>query len=148
MLCRFSAGAVPVLCRFRGGAVLVLDINILVRSGTGAPAEQASRSTIFRREADHLEPSALIVADLVDVLDSVSERTRPEVAALVRSVLAPPPGHAPGEVVLVRAVESYETGSVRFVEATTAGLAEQREGTVASLDRDGDRIDSFARIEP
>ena len=86
---------------------MLLDTNILVRHLTGEPAEQASRATTFLGNADALELPALIVAELVDVLESVYEQTRPQVAALVRAVLAYPPVQASEGTVLLRAVELY-----------------------------------------
>ena len=127
---------------------MLLDTNILVRHLTGEPAEQAGRATTFLRNADSLELPALIVAELVYVLESVYELTRSQVAALVRSVLAHPPVHAPEETVLLRAVELYETARVHFAEAYLAAMAERSDGLVASFDRDLDRIDGVTRVEP
>jgi predicted nucleic acid-binding protein len=84
---------------------VLLDTNILVRHLTGEPAEQARRATMFLRNADALELPVLIVAELVYVLESVYEQTRPQVAALVRAVLAHPPVQASEGTVLLRAVE-------------------------------------------
>jgi predicted nucleic acid-binding protein len=127
---------------------VLLDTNILVRHLTGEPEQQALRATAFLRDAVHLELAALIVAELVYVLESVYERTRPQVAALVRAVLAHPPVHAPEATRLLRAVELYETERVHFAEAYLAAVAEQGDGLVASFDRDLDRIDSVTRVEP
>lgn len=127
---------------------MLLDTNILVRHLTGEPAEQAARATAFLRDRAALELPALIVAELVYVLESVYERTRPQVAALVRSVLAHPPVEALEEPVLLRAVELYETAGVHFAEAYLAAVAEQGDGLVASFDRDLDRVGTITRIEP
>jgi predicted nucleic-acid-binding protein len=127
---------------------VLLDTNILVRHLTGEPTEQASRATAFLRDAVHLELAALIVTELVYVLESVYERPRPQVAALVRAVLAHPPVHAPEEPLLLRAVELYETKRVHFAEAYLAAGAEQGDSLVASFDRDLDPIDSVTRVEP
>lgn len=127
---------------------MLLDTNILVRHLTGEPTEQAHRASAFLRDAVSVELAALIVAELVYVLESVYERTRPQVAALVRAVLAHPPVHAPEELLLLRAVELYEIKRVHFAEAYLAACAEQGDGLVASFDRDLDRIDSVTRVEP
>lgn len=127
---------------------MLLDTNILVRHLTGEPRDQADRATTFLREAEALELPALTVAELVYVLESVYEQARPQVAALVRSVLAHPPVRAWEESVLLRAIEFYETAGVHFAEAYLASLAEQRDGLVASFDRDLDRVDTVTRVEP
>jgi len=127
---------------------VLLDTNILVRHLTGEPADQATRASTFLRDATSLELPALIVAELVYVLESVNEQTRPQVAALVRAVLAHPPVHAAEEPALLRAIELYETARVHFAEGYLAAIAEQRDGLVASFDRDLDRIGSVTRVEP
>ena len=105
-------------------------------------------ATTFLREAEALELPTLIVAELVYVLESVYEQARPRVAALVRSTLAHPPVRASEESVLLRAMELYETAGVHFAEAHLASLAEQRDGLVASFDRDIDQVDTVTRVEP
>lgn len=127
---------------------MLLDTNILVRHLTGEPRDQAARATAFLRDADTLELPALIVAELVYVLESVYEQTRAQVAALVRSALAHPPVQAFEEPVLLRAIELYETARVHFAEAYLAAISEQRDGLVASFDGDLDRIGSITRVEP
>lgn len=106
------------------------------------------RATALLRDAAHLELGALIVAELVDVPESVYERTRPQVAALARAVLAHPPVLAAEETLWLRAVELYETKRVHFAEAYLAAAAEQGDGLVASFDRDLDRIDGVTTVEP
>ena len=86
----------------------------MTRSLTGEPAKQAERATTFLGNADALELPALIVAELVYILESVYEQTRRQVAALVRAVLAHPPLQAPEEAVLLRSVELYETRANPF----------------------------------
>jgi predicted nucleic acid-binding protein len=127
---------------------VLLDTNVVVRHLTGQPAGQARRATAFLREAGHLDLPDLIVAELVYVLESVYERPRPEVAALVRSVLAFPPVQTSDELLLLRAVELYETRRVDFAEAYLAALAERGDRQVASFDRGLDRVPTIERVEP
>jgi predicted nucleic acid-binding protein len=127
---------------------VLLDTNVLVRHLTGDPEDQAGRATAFLRAADRLALPALVVAELVYVLESVYGRSREEIAVLVRAILAHPPVVAPEEPTLLRAVELYETRGVHFAEAYLAALAERRDGRVASFDRDLDRIETVVRVEP
>lgn len=127
---------------------MLLDTNVLVRHLTGAPVDQARRSTAMLRSAEVLELPAVIVAELVYVLESVYEQGRPQVAAVTRSVLAHPPVRAPEEPILLRAIELYETVGIHFAEAYLASLAEVGDGLVASFDRDLDRVGSVTRVEP
>lgn len=127
---------------------MLLDTNILVRHLTGEPTEQANRAMTLLGDTEALELPALIAAELVYVVECVYEQTRPQVAALVRAVLAHPPVQAAEETVLLRAIELYETARVHFAEAYLATMAERSDGLVASFDRDLDRIGSITRVEP
>lgn len=127
---------------------MLLDTNVLVRHLTGRPADQARRATALLMRDQRLKVPSLVLAELVYVLESVYDLTRPEVATLARSVLAHRPVVAPEHDVLVRALALYEAAGVHFAEAYLAALAERGEGMVASFDRDLDRIESIQRIEP
>ncbi len=127
---------------------MLLDTNVLVRHLTGEPSDQPRRATAFLDTDEPLELPALVVAELVYVLESVYEQSRRQVAALVRAVLAHPPVNAAEEPALLRAVELYETVGVHFAEAYLAALAEQGDRRVASFDRDLDRVPTITRIEP
>lgn len=127
---------------------MLIDTNVLVRHLTGEPADQARRATAFLNTTETLELPPLIVAELVYVLESIYEQSRPQVAALVRAVLAHPPIRADEEPTLLRAVEHYETAGAHFAEAYLAAVAERSDGRVASFDRGLDRITTITRIEP
>jgi predicted nucleic acid-binding protein len=127
---------------------VLLDTNVLVRHLTGEPPGQARRASAFLREATDLELPALIVAELVHVLESVYEQTAPQVATLVRAVLAHPPIRTAEETILLRAIELYETHRLHFAEAYLAAVAERGDATVASFDRGLDRLDTVTRLEP
>ena len=123
---------------------MLIDTNVLVRHLTGDPADQARRATMFLSTAETLDLPAVIVAELVYVLESVYEQSRTQVAALVRAVLAHPPIRADDELTL----EHYETTGAHFAEAYLAALAQQGDGRVASFDRGLDRITTITRVEP
>lgn len=127
---------------------MVLDANVLVRRLTGDPPEQARRATAFLRTAELLRLADLIVAELVYVLESVYERPRPEVAALVRAVLAFGPVETEDRHLLLRATEFYEVHRIDFAEAYLAACAEGRDGHVVSFDRGLDRVATVQRVEP
>lgn len=127
---------------------MLVDTNVLVRHLTGRPPAQARRATAFLAAASRLVLADLVVAELVYVLESVHEQGRPQVAALVRAVLAHPPIDVADERLLLRAVELYETHPVHFADAYLAATAERSDGQVASFDRDLDRIESVSRVEP
>lgn len=127
---------------------MLLDTNVLVRHLTGQPPGQARRATAFLRTAEQLDVPDLIAAELVSVLESVHERPRVEVAALVRAVLAFGAVRTADERRLLRAVELYELHRVDFAEAYLAARAEDSDGRVASFDRGLDRVTAIQGIEP
>jgi len=59
-----------------------VDTNILVRHLTGDPPEQAERATKFLAAADELLLADLVVAEVVDVLESFYQVPRQRVAEL------------------------------------------------------------------
>ncbi len=126
-----------------------VDTNILVRHLTGDPPRQAARATRFLAEAEDLFLVDLIVAEVVYVLESFYEVRRPQVAELVRAILAFDAIRVVDEEVLLRAVEVYEVERLDFAEAYLVANAE-RSGidAVASFDRSIDRVTTVRRIEP
>lgn len=127
---------------------MLLDTNVLVRHFTGEPEDQARRATAFLRGAQRLDLPHLIVAEVVYVLESVYDRPRMEVAALVRSVLAHPPVAVDAEGLMLRALEVYETHTIDFAEAYLAACAEVLDGVVVSFDRGLDKVRTVRRLEP
>jgi predicted nucleic acid-binding protein len=124
------------------------DTNILVRHLTGDPPEMAARVTRFLAEADELLLVDLIVAEVVNVLESFYEVSRPQVAESVRSVLAFGPLTVLDEALLLRAIEVYEVDGLDFAEAYLVASAESSGvGAVASFDRSIDRVTTVQRIE-
>lgn len=126
-----------------------LDTNVLVRHLTGDPPELARRATQFLAEADELLVPDLIVAEVVYVLESFYEVQRPQVAELVRAIIAFPAITVLDQDLLLRAIEIYELDRVDFAEAYLVANAE-RSGidTVVSFDRSIDRVATVHRLEP
>ena len=91
----------------------------------------------------------LVVAEVVYVLESFYEVRRPQVAELVRAILAFDAIGVADEELLLRAVEVYEIERLDFAEAYLVASAE-RSGidAVASFDRSIDRVTTVRRIEP
>ncbi len=126
-----------------------VDTNILVRHLTGDPPQQAARATKFLAEADELLLPDLVVAEVVYVLESFYEVPRPEVAELVRAVIAFPAVVVLDPAMLLRALEVYEVDRLDFAEAYLVAQAERSGvGAVASFDRAIDRVATVRRLEP
>jgi predicted nucleic acid-binding protein len=126
-----------------------VDTNIIIRHLTGDPPDLAARATAFLAASNELLLADLIVAETVYVLESFYEVARPEVAKLIRAVIAFPAMRAIDPALLLRSVEIYEIHGVDFAEAYLAASAEVAGvGHVASFDRALDRLTSITRIEP
>lgn len=126
-----------------------LDTNVLVRHLTGDPPELAQAATQFLRDAEELRVPDLIVADVVDVLESFYEVERPRVAELVRAIIAFPAITVLDQDLLLRAIEIYEIDRIDFAEAYLVASAERSGITiVVSFDRSIDRVGTVHRVEP
>ncbi len=126
-----------------------LDTNILIRHLTGDPPAQARRATAFLSRAEELLLPDLIVAEVVYVLESFYEVERQRVAELVRAVIGFPAIVVVDEPLLLRALEVYEVDRLDFAEAYLVASAEASGvETIASFDRDVDRVPTVRRIEP
>jgi predicted nucleic-acid-binding protein len=126
-----------------------VDTNVLIRHLTGDPPSQAARATRFLAESDELLLADLIVAEVVNVLESFYEVGRARVAELVRAIIAFDAIRVVDEELLLRAVEVYEIERLDFAEAYLVASAE-RSGvdTVVSFDRSIDRVTTIRRVEP
>ena len=126
-----------------------VDTNILVRHLTGDPPDLARRATTYLAEASDLLLADLVVAELVDVLESFYGVPTERVAALARAVIAHEPIRTVDSDLLLRALEIYEIHRIDFAEAYLAASAEVTGvGSVASFDRSLDRVATVTRVEP
>jgi predicted nucleic acid-binding protein len=125
-----------------------LSTNVLVRHLTGDPPEMAGRATALLAAADELLLPDVIVAEVVQVLESFYEVPPAEAAGLVRSVVTYPPIRTLDQALLLRALEIHETARVAFAEAYLGASAEAAGvASVASFDRGLDRLPTVRRIE-
>ena len=126
-----------------------VDTNVIVRHLTGDPPAQARRATSLLRGRHELLLTDLVLAELVYVLESYYERPRGEVAIMARSLLALRSIVAIDDLLLLRAIELYESERLDFAEAYLVAAAETSGvGAVASFDRRIDRARTIRRIEP
>ena len=126
-----------------------LDTNIVVRHVTGEPPEQAARASAYLEQADELLLPDLIVAEVVYVLESFYDFGRARIAESLESVLMSSVIVVRDASVLLRALGLYASLRLDFADAYVAALAElSGVGTVASFDRDFDRIETIRREEP
>ena len=126
-----------------------VDTNVLVRHLTGDPPAQARRATAWLAGRHQLILVDLVLAELVYVLESFYERPREEVAALARSLLAMESIQPADNLLLLRALELYESARLDFADAYLVASAELSGiDRIASFDRRIDRVASIARVEP
>lgn len=89
------------------------------------------------------------MAESVYVLESFYEAPRPQIAEVVRALLAYDSAIVVDPALLLRAIEVYETDRLDFAEAYLVACAETTGvGRVASFDRAVDRITTVERVEP
>lgn len=126
-----------------------IDTNILVRHLTGDLPDMAGRSTAFLAQADELLLTDLIAAETVYVLESFYEAPRPQVAEVLRSLLAFDSIVCVDPALLLRTVEVYEIDRIDFAEAYLVACAETTGiKEIASFDRSIDHVTTIRRMEP
>lgn len=121
----------------------------MIRVLTDDPPDAAARATDLLDGGDQLILTDLVVAECVHVLRSYYSVATPEIARLLRSVVALPGVATVDPRSLLRALEVYEVHGIDFPEAYLVALAEHtgvRE--IASFDRSIDRVPSVTRREP
>ena len=126
-----------------------VDTNVLIRHLTGDPPEQAARATGLLSRAGQLLLPDLIMAEVVDVLESFYEVPRARVAELARAIIAFPAIEVADEPVLLRALEIYEVHRLDFADAYLVAEAETSGvHAVASFDKTIERVPTVRRVEP
>jgi predicted nucleic acid-binding protein len=127
----------------------LVDANVIIRHLTGDPPEQAARATAYLARADELLLPDMVVAEIVDVLESFYGVARAEVARLVRAVIAFRPVRTADPALLHRALDVYEHHRLDFAEAYLVATAEASGvSAITSFDRSIDRITTVQRIAP
>lgn len=120
---------------------------MLIRHLTGQPPAQAKRATELLATSERLILTDLVAAECVYVLQSVYELDRPRTALLLRSAIALRSIDAPGESVLLRSLELYESTQLGFADAyLVAGAEQSGVGVVASFDQGIDGIGTVERL--
>lgn len=126
-----------------------VDTNVIVRHLTGDPAPLAARATRFLASADVMFVADLIVDDTVYVLESFYKAPRAQVAAAMHSLVAMRSVVTVDPLLLLRALEVYESDRLDFAEAYLVECAESTGvNCVASFDKAIDRVGTVDRIEP
>ncbi len=132
-----------------GFVTVYLDTNILIRHFTQDPPHMGRRATAFLAESDTLFLPDLILAETVDVLQSVYRVPRPQVAALSRALIGSRNIETDDPALLIRAVDVYEHHRLSFADAYLVALAESDPGSsVASFDKGIGKVGTVRRIEP
>ena len=126
-----------------------LDTTVLIRHLTGDPPAQARRASAYLQRAEELLLPDPVVAEVVYVLESFYEVDRHRVADLVRAIIGFPAIVVVDGPLLLRALEVYEVERLDFAEAYLVASAEASGvETIASFDRQIDRVTTVRRIEP
>ncbi|BCO34024.1 hypothetical protein MHEC_04570 [Mycobacterium heckeshornense] len=90
-----------------------------------------------------------VVAETVDVLESLYGTRREQIAQAIRSLVTFDSIVCVDPALLLRAVEVYETDRIDFAEAYLVACAETTGiGRVASFNRSIDRVNTIERVEP
>ena len=126
-----------------------VDTNVIVRHLTGDPPNLAARARRYIERGEPLLLPDLILAEVAYVLASFYRYDRVQVADALRTTITFPAIRVDDLELLVRTVELYERHRIDFADAYLIAQAERTGiGTIASFDRDFDRVGTVIREEP
>lgn len=130
---------------------LWVDANVLLRLLTGDPPDMATRALELARSAERgevrLKLAALVVAEVVWVLGSFYRFDRRRIAEVVASLVTAEGVEVEQEEVVLAALLEMSDANVDFVDAYLAEIARRHDESVASFDRDFERL-RVRRVEP
>ena len=129
----------------------LVDTNVLLRFLTGEPAPQAAAARkLFAQAAAGdvvLDVSPVIVAEAFYTLHSFYGVDRKTTAEKLSLLLKQHGVKLRDEHAVIAALEKIRTANVGFADAYLAASAAEEKLSVASFDRDFDKL-STARLEP
>ena len=131
----------------------LLDANVVLRHFTGAPTDQARRSTAYLRAAP---PGSLLLLDVhasevVFVLQKIYKQERPTIGTLLRAAMQLPAIRMENEDVVRRSLDLYERRGMHWADAYLVAVAEHRGlDRVVSFDQFDNKLRglSVTRDEP
>jgi predicted nucleic acid-binding protein len=123
-----------------GASVLWIDANVLLRFLTGSPPDLAERAAGLLQEGQRgevvLRVHAVVVAEVVWVLESFYGYSRVEISGSLVPLLEQPALRVEDARTVVRALETMAEKGVDFADALLAETARSRGDGVASFDKD------------
>lgn len=130
---------------------LWVDANVLLRLITDDPPALANRATRLAERAERgeitLKIPALVVAEIVWVLNSFYKYSRLEVANVLIPLLTSEGILLEDRDLVIAVLEQMVAANVDFIDAYLAKLARREGESVASFDRDFNRL-NIAWVEP
>lgn len=130
-----------------------LDANVILRYLTEDDIAKAKKcENLFKKTASGKEPlftSALVITEVVWVLEKFYKLPREKTADLIRKILNTPHIECDEKDILMAAAGLYELKEIDFIDAYNAILMETRHiETIYSYDTHFDRLAPLRRIEP
>jgi predicted nucleic-acid-binding protein len=129
------------------------DTNLLIRYLTGEPEAAAEAAKRILLDADagkiHLRLTSLVIAEVVFVLTGkVYHYKREEVRDALLGLLDSPKIDVQDRKILISALDIFCTCGVDYVDACLAAEARMTGKSVASFDKDYDKIPEILRKDP
>ena len=130
-----------------------VDTNIFIRYLTEDIPEKADACDKMFKKAisgkEKLFTTALVIAEIVSVLESYYELTKNEVREKVEKILNTPNLFCPQKDIILSALNVYTEKNIDFIDAFNAmTLKDKGIGELHSYDPHFDRIDGLVRLEP
>jgi predicted nucleic acid-binding protein len=131
----------------------LVDTNLLIRYLTGEPEDQAEAARRILLDADagntQLRLTSLVIAEVVFVLTGkVYHYEREEVRDALLGILESTNIDVQDREIVISALEIFCTYDIDYVDACLAAEARMTERSIASFDKDFDKIPEILREDP
>ena len=131
----------------------LVDTNLLVRYLTGEPGKQAQAAKRILLDADggktQVRLTSLVIAEVVFVLTGkIYHYGREEVRDALLPILDSPNIDVQDREILISALNIFCTHGINYVDACLIAEARMTDQSIASFDKDYDKISGSLREDP
>jgi predicted nucleic acid-binding protein len=129
-----------------------LDTNVLVRFVTGEPEPQAREVAKFISAAESGKMKfcvlPMVLAEAVYVLNGFYQHPRAKVSTALSHLITCPGFQSPEQDRMILALQLFTETKIDFADCYLAAISKIDGTTIASFDRDFDKIQGVTRMKP
>ena len=130
----------------------LLDANVVLRFLTQDHSVQSKAATFLfekaKRKEARLELDAVILAEVIYLLDGYYKRSREEIGGILLRLVSSQGIDVENQTTVINALLRFKNEPVDFPDAWLAARAAESKIPAASFDKDLDRFPDVTRYEP